>query len=30
MSTKREQILAAIKATLAGTDGVGTGIYRSR
>ena len=30
MSTKREQILAAIKATLAGTDGVGTRIYRSR
>ena len=30
MSTKREQILAAIKATLAGTTGVGTRIYRSR
>ena len=30
MSTKREQILAAIAATLAGTTGVGTRVYRSR
>jgi len=30
MTTKREQILAKIKTTLAGTTGVGTRIYRSR
>lgn len=30
MSSKREQILAAITTTLAGTTGVGTRIYRSR
>ena len=30
MSTKREQILAAIVTTLAGTVGVGARIYRSR
>ena len=30
MTTKREQILSAIKTALAGTTGVGTRIYRSR
>ena len=30
MTTKRENILAAIKTVLAGTAGVGTRIYRSR
>ncbi len=30
MATKREQILAAIKTTLAGTTGVASRIYRSR
>tara|TARA_R100000697_G_scaffold99136_1_gene111217 strand:- start:14 stop:442 length:429 start_codon:yes stop_codon:yes gene_type:complete len=30
MSSKREQILAAIKTNLTGTTGVGTRIYRSR
>jgi hypothetical protein len=30
MSTKREQILAAIRTALTGTTGVGTRIYRSR
>lgn len=30
MTTKREQILTAIAAALAGTTGVGTRIYRSR
>lgn len=30
MSSKREQILAAITAALAGTTGVGSRIYRSR
>ena len=30
MTTKRENILAAIKTTLANTTGVGTRIYRSR
>lgn len=30
MSSKREQILAAIRAALTGTTGVGTRIYRSR
>ena len=30
MTTKREQILSAMYATLAGTTGVGTRIYRSR
>ena len=30
MASKREQILAAIKTTLANTTGVGTRIYRSR
>ena len=30
MTTKRENILAAIKTVLAGTTGVGTRIYRSR
>lgn len=30
MSTKREQVLAAIATTLAGTVGVGSRIYRSR
>lgn len=30
MSTKREQILQAIRATLTGTTGVGNRIYRSR
>lgn len=30
MSTKREQILAAIRTTLTNTVGVGTRIYRSR
>jgi hypothetical protein len=30
MSTKREQILAAIRTTLTGTTGVGSRIYRSR
>lgn len=30
MTTKRENILAAIKTTLANTSGVGTRIYRSR
>ena len=30
MATKREQLLAAIKNTLANTTGVGTRIYRSR
>ena len=30
MTTKREQVLAAIATTLAGTTGVGTRIYRSR
>lgn len=30
MATKREQILAAISSTLAGTTGVNTRIYRSR
>jgi hypothetical protein len=30
MTTKRENILAAIKTALAGTTGVGTRIYRSR
>ena len=30
MSSKREQILAAITTSLAGTSGVGTRIYRSR
>ena len=30
MSTKREQILQAIRATLTGTAGVGNRIYRSR
>jgi len=30
VSSKREQILAAIEATLAGTAGVGSRIYRSR
>lgn len=30
MSSKREQILAAITTTLAGTAGVGSRIYRSR
>jgi len=30
MSTKREQVLAAIKTALTGTTGVGTRIYRSR
>ena len=29
-ATKREQIMAALKTTLAGTTGVGTRIYRSR
>jgi hypothetical protein len=30
MSSKREQIIAALATTLAGTTGVGTRIYRSR
>ena len=30
MASKREQILAALKTTLAGTTGVSTRIYRSR
>ena len=30
MTSKREQILAALKTTLAGTTGVSTRIYRSR
>ena len=30
MASKREQILAALKTTLANTTGVGTRIYRSR
>lgn len=30
MTTKREQILSAVRATLVGTVGVGTRIYRSR
>ncbi len=30
MTTKRENILAAVKTALAGTAGVGTRIYRSR
>jgi len=30
MSSKREQIIAAITSALAGTSGVGTRIYRSR
>ena len=30
MSSKREQIMAAVAAALAGTSGVGTRIYRSR
>lgn len=30
MTTKRENILAAVKTALAGTTGVGTRIYRSR
>jgi hypothetical protein len=30
MATKREQILSALKTTLAGTTGVSTRIYRSR
>ena len=30
MASKREQILLALKTTLAGTTGVGTRIYRSR
>jgi hypothetical protein len=30
MSTKREQVLAAIRTALTGTTGVGTRIYRSR
>ena len=30
MASKREQILAAIKTSLANTTGVGTRIYRSR
>ena len=30
MTTKRENILAAIKTALTGTTGVGTRIYRSR
>ena len=30
MTTKRENILATIKTTLANTTGVGTRIYRSR
>ena len=30
MASKREQIIAALKTTLAGTTGVSTRIYRSR